>query len=363
MKKPLIILLILIIAGLGVYLYLAFQFGPYGKGGTVYLPKGMKVSQIAEELKKNGLIRSEWAFKWVVRYRGVQAKLQAGEYEFKPGVDPGEIVEKLVRGERVIRRLVIPEGYNFSQIVAAIEKAGIARAADILPFFHDPKVLQKLKFPAISLEGYLFPASYEYDRGTTAPGLVDQMIAAFQRNFDKELRERALQIGWSIPQVVTLASIIEKETGLAAERPLVSSVYHNRIRSGMPLQADPTVIYGLKNFAGNIRKADLANPHPYNTYVHVGLPPGPIASPGKASLKAALNPAQTNYLFFVAKKDGSHAFSTTLEEHEANVRLYQLGQGPAPTPSPSQAKPALSPTPTPAPVYNRPIMKPSPMVP
>lgn len=327
MGKILKILLVLFLLALGSYLFLTIQWGPYGKGGTVYIPKGTSVDRIAKELEGAGIIRNTWSFKLLLRLKGEDKKLQPGEYEFGPKVATREVIRKLVAGERVVRRLTIPEGYNFEQIAQMLAAKGIAPEAQIKRAFRDPKYLGQLGFPAESLEGYLFPATYEYDRGTTLEDLLTRMIQTFKDNFTPDLKSRAIQSGWTLPQVVTLASIIEKETGQASERPLIASVFQNRLQIGMPLQSDPTVIYGLENYDGNIRKRDLSDPHPYNTYVHVGLPPGPIASPGKDSLKAVLYPAQTQYLFFVAKGDGSHQFSTNLEEHNEAVRKYQLGKG------------------------------------
>ena len=372
MKKLLGVLVVLVLLGLGVYFYMTAQYGPYGKGGIVELPKGSSVEQIARTLEEKDIIRNAWSFKLLVKFKKVQSKLQAGEYEFEPEMTTQEVLDKIVRGERLVYKLLIPEGYNFTQIAAAIEKAGIAPAAEVKKYFRDPAMLAQLGFPADSLEGYLYPATYDYERSTKLEALLGQMIKSFKQNFDTSLREAAMQRGLTVPQVVTLASIIEKETGLASERPLISSVFHNRLNIGMPLQTDPTVIYGLPNFDGNLRKQDLQNPHPYNTYVHVGLPPGPIASPGKASLKAAVEPATTNYLFFVSKKDNSHAFSSTLAEHEAMVKRYQLGQVPEtmPVPEPTASKPVeprpVKPEPQkpsepfPAPSPYKPIMKPSP---
>jgi UPF0755 protein len=334
------ILLILILLGMGLYLYVSWQLGAYGRGGTVFFSKGSSLAQIASLLEEKGIVRNARTFRWFARWKGKANRLQAGEYQFDTGVTPAQVLDKLVRGDRLIRRLVIPEGYTFQQIAQAMQAAGIAPASEVQKYFRDPKLLGKLGFSAVSLEGYLFPAAYEYDPATTAEGLLTQMIEHFKKSLDPGLRERALQIGWSLPQVVTLASIIEKETGQGSERPVISSVFHNRLKIGMPLQSDPTVIYGLTNFDGNIRKADLSNPHPYNTYVHVSLPPGPIASSGKDSLKAALYPAQTNYLFFVSKGDGSHVFAASLAEHQANVVRYQLaGKGPTPTPHPTPNPP------------------------
>jgi len=345
MKKGLWALLVLALLFASAYFYFSRQVGPYGKGGVVFFPKGSSVTQIAGQLEQQGLIRNAWSFKVLVRIKDAGGKLHAGEYEIKPDATETEIIDKLVKGERIIHKLLIPEGYTFQQIASAIEKAGIAPASQVTPYFRDAKLLANLDFPATSLEGYLFPATYEYDRTTSVEELLKKMISAFKQNYDASLREQTLQQGLSIPQVVTLASIIEKETGQAAERPLISSVFHNRLHMDMPLQSDPTVIYGLPHYDGNIHKADLSNPHPYNTYVHPGLPPGPIASPGKASLKAALNPSASSYLYFVAKGDGTHVFAATLEEHNANVQRYQLG-GKAPESQNSpESKPSQPPPP------------------
>ncbi len=318
--------LVLLVLGVGIWFFYRSQFGPGEKAGSIYIPKGSTVNQVAEMLHQQGVIRSPWAFKTWVRFKKAGAALQPGEYEFSAGMTPREVLGKIVRGERVVHKLIIPEGYSFSQIAQAIEKAGIAPAAEILKHYQDPLLIKKLGLPVTSLEGFLFPATYDYDQGTQANELLQKMVETFLKNFDKSLREQTMAVGWNIPQIVTLASIIEKETGQAAERPMISSVFHNRLRLGMKLESDPTVIFGLPNFDGNIRKTDLQNPHPYNTYVHPGLPPGPIASPGKESLKAALNPVSTSYLFFVAKGDGTHQFSMTLEEHLEAVAKYQLKQ-------------------------------------
>ncbi|MFO1463043.1 MAG: endolytic transglycosylase MltG [bacterium] len=364
-------LLVLLLVAAGLYIYVSIQLGPYGKGGTAYIPHGASLRQSAQILEQNGIVRSAWSFRGLARWRGVQAKLKPGEYQFEPGMTSGEVLDKIVRGERIVRRLTVPEGTNFRQIAALIAGAGIASQDEVMKRFRDPALLGLLGFPAPSLEGFLYPASYEYDRETTVDGLLRAMLQKFQESVRGPLADRAKQAGWTMSQVVTLASIIEKETAQAAERPLISSVFHNRLRIGMPLQTDPTVIYGLPDFDGNLRREDLRNPHPYNTYVHVGLPPGPIASPGMASLEAALNPAASNYLFFVAKGDGTHFFSATLDEHNAAVARYQLGRQGSPesqpqgTPAPLQ-KPlpmprAPTPPPTPGVSPDRPLMKPVPM--
>ena len=338
---------VLVIFVLGAYLFLTFQWGPYGKGGTVYIPRGYSVRSMGQRLAQAGILRNEWSFSLLVRLKKVGHALQAGEYEFAPGIDTAQVIEKLRKGERVVRRLTIPEGYTFEQIAQLMVDAGIGSLAEIKATFQDPRYLQRLGFPAVSLEGYLFPETYEYDRSTTVEDLLGRMIDEFKKNLGPLGWEQAQGVGWTIPQWVTFASIIEKETGQAVERPKIASVFHNRLRLGMPLQSDPTVIYGLPNFDGNLRKNDLLNPHLYNTYVYKGLPPGPIASPGKESLRAVLYPENSEFLFFVSRGDGSHYFSRSLEEHNAAVQRFQLDkteatleliQGATPAPSTPQSR-------------------------
>ncbi len=361
MKKIFTLFSILIVLGLIGYLYFIWEMGAYGKGATVYLPRGSSVRQMSELLKQNGVLRDAWPFRTLARLKNVQKKLKAGEYQFNAGVTPLQVLEKIVRGERLIRQVTIPEGYNFAQMAGVFSGAEIAPVSETMSYFRNPQLLGLLPFPALSLEGYLFPDTYEYDRETKVEDLLGQMVRRFLKAFDPALQAKGQQAGWTIPQVVTLASIIEKETGIDAERPLISSVFQNRLKVGMPLQSDPTVIYGLPNFDGNIRKEDLSNPHPYNTYVHTNLPPGPIASPGLKSLQAVLNATPSAYLFFVGRGDGTHQFSSNLEEHNAAVAKYQLGQETIPTvpqktsaeTKPAETKPTMN--------YRHPIMKPSPM--
>jgi UPF0755 protein len=326
MKKIFTLFLILLLAVGVAYLYLRLQWGPHGLGGIIYISKGSSVGQIAQELDKAGFIPNTWSFKLLARLEHAERDLKPGEYGFPSGVTASQILEKLRKGERLVRRLTIPEGYSYRQIAQAIAATGMATEAQVMIAFNDPYYLGQLGFPAVSLEGYLFPSTYEYDSRTTLQELLSEMIQEFRGHFDGELKARAEAAGWTIPQVVTLASIIEKETARPEERPLIASVFHNRLQRGMPLQSDPTIIYGLTNYDGNIRQEDIRNPHPYNTYVHIGLPPGPIASPGMESMRAVLSPATADFLFFVAKKDGTHHFSKDLVSHQQAVQQYQVQQ-------------------------------------
>ncbi|MDX1387074.1 MAG: endolytic transglycosylase MltG [bacterium] len=324
MKKIFILIVFLILGVLAGYLFLHQQWSPYGKGGIVYIPKGDSLGQIAQRLSEAEIIRNPWSFKVLVKLKGVSRNLQAGEYEFKPNISSEAIIAKLIRGERLVHRFTIPEGYNFQQIAKVLAGTGIASEAQILQAFRDPKYLGSLGFPSPSLEGYLFPSTYEYNRGTTLDEVLSMMIGSFKKQFTPEMKARMESMGWTLPQVTTLASIIEKETSQPEERALIASVFHNRLRQGMLLQSDPTIIYGLEDYRGDIRRKDIRNPHRYNTYVHPGLPPGPIASPGRESLEAVLFPADSEYLYFVSKGNGFHHFSKTLAEHNAAVQKYQL---------------------------------------
>ena len=218
--------------------------------------------------------------------------------------------------------LTVPEGFTLQQIIARTVEKGFGQKERLLELAYDVDFIHSLQINTDSLEGYLFPETYLFAPGIDEKTLLKMMVTQLKNNLDLELRKTAKKQGMDLQQWVTLASIIEKETGDVAEMPLISSVFHNRLKRNIPLQTDPTVIYGIKNFDGNITRKHLRTPTPYNTYIIRGLPPGPIASPGLAALKAAVNPAQTKYLYFVATGNGGHRFSKTLKEHNAAVKEY-----------------------------------------
>jgi UPF0755 protein len=233
----------------------------------------------------------------------------------------------LARGDVYTQRLTFPEGLNVEEMAKVYESHGFGRAADFLAAARNVNRIRELDPKASDLEGYLFPETYALPRQTAAARLVDLMVDRFLAIYDEQMRARAAAQGMTMRQVVTLASLVEKETGRAEERPIVAAVYRNRMKIGMPMQADPTVVYALikvHRYDGNIRKDDLSLNSPYNTYKFAGLPPGPIASPGKASLEAALMPADVPYLYFVSRNDGSHVFARTLAEHDTNVKKFQV---------------------------------------
>ena len=291
---------------------------------------GEPLSAVARRLEERGLIRSALRFRLLARLEGVDRRLQAGEYALSAALSPGEILSRFERGLVRLHRLTIPEGLTLAQVAALVEKAGLVPAAEFESRAREPGFVRALGVPADTLEGYLFPETYFFPRSAGAEAILRAMVDRFRAAFPPEWDERAATLGMSRHEVVTLASIIEKETGDPAERPLISSVFHNRLKRGMRLETDPSVIYGIRDFDGNLTRRHLETPTPYNTYLIRGLPPGPIANPGKASLQAALFPAESPYLYFVSRKDGTHHFSRTYDEHQRAVRFYQLGEGKAP---------------------------------
>lgn len=295
----------------------------------VDIATGSTVREIAAQLSAAGVIRQPRLFEIVARIKRSAGQLHAGSYAFPAGTTLLSALGKLERGDVMQFPFTAIEGWTIKEIAAALRGqkhlASEAVPDEFIRLASDPQFVSSLGFAgAQSLEGYLFPDTYFVTRPLTAEALLKRMVARFREVFAALGGAAALPAGLAEPQLVTLASIVEKETGAPGERPLIASVFYNRLQAGIPLQSDPTIIYGLPRFDGNIRREDIADPHPYNTYVHPGLPPGPISNPGRASLEAVLRPAQTDYLYFVSRNDGTHAFSRTLEEHMAAVRQYQL---------------------------------------
>jgi UPF0755 protein len=273
------------------------------------------------------VVRDALTFRAAVWLSGRARDLKAGEYRFDQPMSAAEVLDKIARGD-VYRRLVtFREGLTIREMARVFEEAGLGKAADFEAAARNPDAVRAIDPAARDLEGYLFPETYTLRRDTQPAVLVDQMTGLFSRTFTPALQEAAKAQGLTVRQAVTLASLVEKETAISEERPLVAAVYLNRQKLGMPMQADPTVIYALQKagrYDGNLRREDLQFDSPYNTYRYPGLPPGPIAAPGKASLEAAVNPAPVDYLYFVSRNDGSHVFARTLEEHNRNVQEWQI---------------------------------------
>lgn len=291
----------------------------------VEIKPGMNLKQVTQELAKYQLLNSPRAFRILTRLKGQQGHIQVGEYELSPSLTTGEILDIITSGKTYLHSITIPEGYRITEIAAVMAQSRLANEERFIQETENQKLLASLGIPVDNLEGYLFPETYRFGKYLGEEKIVLAMLRTFKRRVLKtEIIKRAEELEMTVHEIITLASLIEKETGLESERKLISSVFHNRLKKRMLLQTDPAVIYAINNFDGNIRKKDLSIDSPYNTYMNPGLPPGPIASPGMESIIAALNPVESPYLYFVSRKDGSHHFSKTLIEHNRAVQRYQL---------------------------------------
>lgn len=316
------------------------------------IAQGAGVLEIGRQLQQLGLVRHPEVFRIYVVSRGQTGRLRAGEYSLEGAMSLDQIVDKVVRGDVVRHTVTFPEGTSLEDMARLAAVKGIPAEA-FLAVARNPAPVQDLDPDAKDLEGYLFPDTYDIPRGPDPPGqLVSRMVRRFREVIAPELPQVA-QSGRTLRQIVTLASIVETETARPEERPRVAAVFLNRLQKRMPLQTDPTVIYALRKagtYDGNIRRDDLDVDSPYNTYRFPGLPPGPIASPGRASLRAVLHPAQSRELYFVSRNDGSHQFSETLSEHERWVTQYQRHRRAvaAGSPLPGSPAPPASSSPPPA---------------
>ena len=301
--------------------------GYTGPEQFVEVSQGVGTKAIGDRLVSAGVVRDQLTYRVALWMSGQARHLKAGEYRFDQPMTPVDVIGKLARGDVYVVNVTFPEGLTIADMAKIFESRGFGPAAAFVEAASDAAVVRPLDPAAHDLEGYLFPETYALQRHTDAAKLVGLMVERFGHVFTAEMRKSSEARGLSVRQVVTLASIVEKETARPEERPLVAAVYENRLRLGMGLQCDPTVIYALERvgkYTGNLRRDDLAFDSPYNTYRYRGLPPGPIASPGKASLEAAIHPANADYLYLVSRNDGSHEFAATLDEHNRNVQKYQV---------------------------------------
>ena len=291
---------------------------------VINVPRGQSLKTTADILHQKNVIKNSFKVILIARIKGYDKRLKAGEYLLSAAMTPLQILEIMVKGEVKLHKLTIPEGYNTFQIAELVAQAGFGTIEEFVRTASDSVLVQKMGITADTLEGYLFPDTYFFPRDATINQIISTMVKRFWSIYTPQWQEHGKNIGLTVHQIVTLASIIEKETGAPFERPLISSVFHNRLRKKMRLESDPTVIYGIENFDGNLTRKHLKTHTPYNTYKIQGLPVGPIANPGRASLEAALYPDKTAYIYFVSKKNSTHHFSTTLKEHNRAVREYQL---------------------------------------
>jgi peptidoglycan lytic transglycosylase G len=320
-------ILLLLVLGASVLLsfyYYVTNIPAVSEDKVVDIPKGRGLRGISAQLEDEGVIGNSNLFMLYVVGKGWQNRLKAGEYEFKRGSTTSEVAGKIADGDVVLHKVTVPEGLTMKETAALLGRNGVLDPDGFLTAARDPALLKILPGRSITgLEGYLFPDTYTYTKGVTPEEFVRMMLDRFNKVYSslEGLRRR---VNLTDNEVVTLASIIEKETGAPAERPMISAVFHNRLRLGMKLESDPTVIYGMgEDFDGNLTKTDLGTMSQYNTYLIKGLPPGPICNPGKESITAALSPAAVDYIYFVSRGDGTHYFSENYADHQRAVSEYQ----------------------------------------
>jgi peptidoglycan lytic transglycosylase G len=329
--KGILGLLLAAVIALGMAAYQAIRWaeGPavpaqeHPPSKIVVIPEGATFQQVAALLERERLIKSRSAFILFGKAQSADRKIHAGEYELNPSMVPAEILSKLLSGQVVLHPITIPEGLTISQIADLLAQHGVVDREELLRLTKDKAFIASLGIKADTLEGYLYPNTYKFPREVKPKEIVVTMVDHLRQVFGPELQARAQDLKMTVHEVLTLASVIEKETSSVDERPEISAVFHNRLIKRIPLQSDPTVIYGLPNFDGNLRKKDLSSPSPYNTYRWAGLPPGPIANPGVQAIRAALYPSNSRALYFVSRNDGTHQFSATLAEHNEAVEKYQ----------------------------------------
>jgi UPF0755 protein len=325
MKKNIVLIFIMTIVLAGSYA--AFEMlvpaQNVNKYTEIEIPKGATFKQAVDILSGQKLIRDEKLFLLFGRLTGADRKIRAGYYSIWANMSPLDIFKIILKGHIIEYQIKVLEGDSLIEIAGAFAKNGIATKEDFIKLAHDPDFLESYEINSPSAEGYIFPDTYTIPKGVDLEEALGVMIDKMREKYSGGLTEKTEQQGMTEAQVLTLASIVEKEAVRDDERPLIAAVYYNRLKKHMPLQADPTSIYGIKSAKERITRADLHRKTPYNTYVINGLPPGPIASPGLKSIEAALNPANVPYLYFVSNNDGTHTFSVTLAEHEAAVKAYR----------------------------------------
>ena len=327
-KKTVIKITLLAFCGIGVFCFIALSVAmflmlpPTSSEEIVNfeVPIGSSSQKIAKRLVKQNLIRSEYAFRLIVKHRGTGKRLRAGTYALRRDMTLWHIVDEFEKGQVNLVRWTVPEGLTASDIAKLWETTGYGTSQAFRKAAESECLLEQFGLQDKSMEGYLFPNTYKFAKGTTAQQVVEMMLKEFKQRWTETFDEEARNVGLTKHEVVTLASVIEKEAQVKSERPRIASVFHNRLKKKWRLQADPTVLYALGNPERLLTKTDLRVDSPYNTYRHRGLPPGPIANPGIDSIIAALRPEKTDYFYFVAIGEGKHHFSKTLSEHNRMIR-------------------------------------------
>lgn len=319
---------VLLVAALLSARFVFFLYSPHGEGQTVKVidfAKGSSLKKLADELVTEGVIGSPALFRLYARVSGVSGRVQAGSYQFSDAMTPPEILRKLVAGEVYEKLFAVPEGYSIFQLAEMLDGRGYFRKEPFLKECRNPQLLKELGIKGATVEGYLYPSTYNLLRIDEPAALLKLMVAQFRKVYDERFAALEKSSRLTREQIITLASIVEKEAVAPQEKPLIASVFFNRLKIGMPLQSDPTAVYGTRAFGGKVSGSDVRRNSAYNTYLINGLPPGPIGSPGDSAIEAVLNPATSGYYYFVARNDGTHHFSTSLDEHNRAVRLHLKG--------------------------------------
>jgi UPF0755 protein len=314
-----------IVATVGLFhfwLFLRLPAKPVPEKKQFFIPRKTGAFGVARLLESKGVIRNSSEFYLLGFLKHSLYRLQAGEYAFSTLDRPEQVLEKIVDGKVVIYVITLPEGSTLQDIAGIVAKQGLAHFSQIIGAAKNARLAGSLKIKSNALEGYLFPDTYRFKKPVPGTAIVARMVARFWQELPPGWQNQGKQLGMSLNQIVTMASIVEKEAKVDSERPIIAGVFYNRLKIGMPLQSDPTAVYDLPGFSGPITPADLKRQSPYNTYRIKGLPPGPICSPGKKSIIAALNPAKVPYLYFVSNNDGTHHFSVTGEDHQRAVSHY-----------------------------------------
>ncbi|MDQ7006901.1 MAG: endolytic transglycosylase MltG [Acidobacteriota bacterium] len=321
-----VVVALAVVAAAGTALFLHLPQGEPGAAPVgITVEPGASAAEVARALEERGVVRPAWALSRAMRLLGVQHRIHAGEYRFEPPLAPSEVIRILGEGRIVPLRVTVPEGLDLHQTAALLAQAGVAGAGGLLAAFSSPAAIADLDPRATDLEGYLFPETYSFPRNYDPRKVAAELVGTFRKRFVEVYADEIAGASLDLRELVTLASLVERETARRDERSRIAGVFVERLARHMRLQCDPTVIYALRRagrWDGDIRRRDLAWDHPYNTYTRAGLPPGPIASPGLESLQAALRPERRGELFFVAGGDGGHVFSRNLADHQRAVRRY-----------------------------------------
>lgn len=321
-KIVFIVLLILMVLPVSLLYYSMTPADDRGVTITVEIPIGAGFPQIVDILDDAGVVKNRPLFYALAILKNARKRFRAGEYEIDSSMTPAEIIDRLVRGIVKGYKVTIPEDLNLREVAARLVSQRLVDKEEFLKLATDKRFLASLNIKAPSVDGFLYPNTYNFTRSMGAKEIIKVMVNQFWKVYTPEMRRRAEALGMTTTQLITLASLIGKESGFKEEKPLIAAVFYNRLRKGMKLQSDPTAVYDLDNFSGSVKKSHLSRISPYNTYIIEGLPPGPIANPGVDSIKAALFPATVDYLYFVSNRNGSHLFSSTFGSHREAIQQY-----------------------------------------